>query len=615
MMKTLSYGSLILLFLNGPALAQEILTGLEVNSSVRDVYRQQPALKSIKGSLELPFFDDFSGSDVYPDSRKWSDRYVFINSDYPVNPISVNVATLDAIDHTGALYEHATTWPFPADRLTSNAINLAYPASDSIYLSFFYQPQGRGDIPQTHDSLRVEFFSPETEDWRVAWSVPGDSLHEFKLVMLPLSDPEYLQDGFRFRFSNIASIADNRHNPGTMGNCDHWHVDYVYLNRGRTYADTVFSDVAFIKPIRSVLNNYEAMPWNQFQAGRIAEMGSVLPVAYRNLDNTERIVQRNFSIYDVYENRTAHSFPGGAAGIGPRQIHDFNADLTWSFTSANPDSALFRVRAWLTVEGLEPRYNDTVVYHQRFSNYFALDDGTAENGYGLAGGGSENARIACRFRAYRADSLRAIKIYFNQSLNHASRQYFNLAVWDDDNGRPGNIIYLQEGLRPVYEDELNRFHTYHLDNAVPVSQIFYVGIIQTTTEFLNIGFDVNRNNRNRLFYNIFGEWRNSSFEGSLMIRPVVGESHPPLSVADPPGTQHIRVYPNPARDILFIDTGPESAPGSATYSLINSAGQIVYQEDAAIRSIDVSKFPAGIYFVRIEFMDGRRDTRKVLITP
>ncbi len=615
MTKTLSYGSLILLLTCTHAWSQEILTGLEVNSPVRKMYGQHRLLKSDQGSLELPFFDDFSGSDVFPDNRIWSDMYVFINSDYPVNPVSVNVATLDAIDHTGALYDHATTWPFLADRLTCRPVNLAYPASDSIYLSFFYQPQGRGDMPQPHDSLRVEFYSPSNDNWKVVWSAPGDSLHEFRLVMLPVTDTSFLQDGFRFRFSNIASIAENRHNPGTMGNSDHWHVDYVYLNKGRSHADTIFSDVAFTRPVRSVLNNYEAMPWSQFQAGRIAEMGSVVPVSYRNNDNISWNLQRNFSIYDVYDNRTAHTFSGGAATIGPGQVHDFDADLTWSFTSSGNDSALFRIKAWITVDGLEPGNNDTVVYYQHFGNYFALDDGTAENGYGLSGGGTENARIACRFRAYRPDTLRAIKIYFNQSLDQASRQYFNLAVWDDNNGRPGNLIYSQEGLRPEYEDELNKFHTYHLDKAVPVSQVFYVGIIQTTTEFLNIGFDINRNNRKRIFYNIYGDWKNSSFEGSLMIRPVVGEGDPPLSVTNPAKHQSISVYPNPASDIIYIDTGKETDRRYITFSLINSSGQIIYKADGKTSSIDVSRFLPGIYFLRTEYLDGSHETTKILITP
>ncbi len=615
MMKIVLYGSIILLlFLTGvTGRPQEVLGGLQVNNAVREQHLKHPVLKSSAGLIELPFFDDFSGSEVYPDHTKWADRYVYINTNYPVNPVSVGVATLDAIDETGALYEHATIWPFLADRLTSNPINLSYMPADSIYLSFFYQPQGRGDVPQPHDSLRVEFWSPSTESWSIVWSVPGDSLHEFRLAMIPVTDTIYLMEGFRFRFSNIASIADNRINPGSMGNADHWHIDYVVLDRNRSYTDTVFSDVAFTEPIRSALNNYEAMPWEQFRAGRIAEMGSVLPVSYRNNDIITRSVQRHFSIYDIYENRPAHNFSGGSTVIGPGEIHNFDADLTWSFTSASPDSARFRIRAWLTVDGLEPDNNDTVIYYQDFGNYFALDDGSAENGYGLSGGGAENARIACRFRAYRADTLRAVKIYFNQSLNDASRQHFKLAVWDDDSGRPGNLVYSQEDFRPEYEDGVNSFHTYRLDEAIPVSQVFYVGIIQTSSSFLNIGFDVNRNNRSRNYYNIHGEWKNSSFEGSLMVRPVLGMRHRPMNVTDPVINEIMRVYPNPASDVIFFDLEPGIDLRAATISLINTLGQTVYRVPGTETSMDVSKFPAGIYFIRAETGNDHLETRKILI--
>jgi len=615
MTKILLYGSLILLLHSLTAWSQEVLTGLEINQPVRESYQQRPSLKSDAGSmLELPFFDDFSTSAVYPDSEKWSDRYAFINDDYPVNPVSVGVATLDAIDHTGSLYQHATTLPFLADRLTSQSLNLNYPAGDSIYLSFFYQPQGMGDMPQPHDSLRLEFYSPVTESWRVVWSVPGESLHDFRLVMVPVKDPDYLQEGFRFRFSNIASIADNHFNPGARGNADHWHIDYVYLNRGRSFADTVFRDIAFVKPLGSLLNNYTAMPWDQFQAGRLAEMGSVLPVTYRNNDIVPRSVRRQFSIYDIYGNRPVHSFSGGTVNIAPGDVHQYNSDVAYSFNSDNPDSALFRVTAWLSTDDFDYKGNDTVIYYQDFKNVYALDDGTAENGYGLFGGGAENARLAYRFRAYKPDSLRAIQIYFNQSLNNVSRQYFNLAVWDDNNGKPGNLIYRQEGVRPEYEGELNRFHTYQLDSAVFVSQGFYVGLIQINAGFLNIGFDVNMNNRNRIFYNIHGEWINSSFEGSLMIRPVVGSPLSPPLFSEPVKKRGLKVYPNPAVDVLYIDLETDVEPASVTYKLYNRLGQLVYNGTGHIQSIDLSSFPPGIYFLRTESRSVDFETKKILIT-
>lgn len=598
-----------------PLQSQEILTGIEVNQSVRDKFEETPRLKtSVTGFLELPFFDDFSGSEIYPDGDKWSDRFVFINNDYPVNPVSLGVATFDAIDQSGALYENASVWPFIADQLTSRPLNLNYSPDDSLYLSFFYQPQGKGDTPQNLDSLRLEFYSTENETWNQVWAVPGESLHEFRLVMIPITNAGFLTEGFRFRFSNKASIADNRYNPGAMSNGDHWHIDYVYLNKNRSFADTVFRDVAFVSPLRSVLNNYHSMPWNQFLSARLAEMGSQLHVTYKNNDNVTRSVKRDFSIYNVYENITVHTFSGGTTSIGPRQTHEYNPDLAYSFNAASPDSALFKITAWLETDDFDYKGNNTISYNQKFSNYFALDDGTSENGYGLYGGGTENASLAYRFNAYQPDSLRAIQIYFNQSLNHASRAYFRLAIWDEVNGRPGNLIYTQDGARPTYESELNQFHTFHLDSALLVSNTFYIGLIQTAPDFLNIGFDINTNNSNRILYNISGEWKNTSFEGSLMIRPVVGYALSSAPVSDRSQKRDLKVYPNPAVNILYIDLEPEFEPGTVTYKLFNRSGQLVYQGTGHVKSIDLKSLPPGIYFLHAVSGHTDFETRKILIS-
>lgn len=147
MTRILLYVSLILISKGSLFVSsQEILRDIEVNHSVRQRYHNTPNLKSASaGMLELPFFDDFSVTQVYPDHENWSDRNVFINNDYPVNPVSIGVATFDAIDHTGSLYEQASAMPFVADHLTSGPVNMDYLPGDSIYLSFFYQPQGKGD--------------------------------------------------------------------------------------------------------------------------------------------------------------------------------------------------------------------------------------------------------------------------------------------------------------------------------------------------------------------------------------------------------------------------------------------------------------------------------------
>src|SRR5690606_37405864 len=99
--------------------------------------------------ISLPFFDDFSQQYYYPDADKWEDNYVYINSNYAVNPISYGVATFDGLDSTGYPYNfNNPTSHGVADYLTSKPIDLSS-VTDSVYLSFFFQPQGNGNRPET----------------------------------------------------------------------------------------------------------------------------------------------------------------------------------------------------------------------------------------------------------------------------------------------------------------------------------------------------------------------------------------------------------------------------------------------------------------------------------
>ena len=38
--------------------------------------------------LSLPFFDDFSGSGIYPDESRWQTNNVFVNSGFPYMPVN-----------------------------------------------------------------------------------------------------------------------------------------------------------------------------------------------------------------------------------------------------------------------------------------------------------------------------------------------------------------------------------------------------------------------------------------------------------------------------------------------------------------------------------------------
>jgi hypothetical protein len=87
-------------------------------------------------------------------------------------------------------------------------------------------------------------------------------------------------------------------------------------------------------------------------------------------------------------------------------------------------------------------------------------------------------------------------------------------------------------------------------------------LIQTTPDFLNLGFDRNNNHQGDIFYNIKGTWQKTGFEGSLMIRPLFTTSlhqniDPGMARAHG-GKTAIHIYPNPVRNILTISSTPET---------------------------------------------------------
>lgn len=593
----------IICLVNTPA--QEVITGLQSNYSITSNIIKENKGLTTSDTLLLPFFDDFSEHSIFPDSKKWSDNFVFINNTYSDRQITAGIATFDALDNSGRMYPIASSSGFKADQLTSQLINLNYSVSDNIWLSFFYQSGGLADPPEANDSLTLQFFAPDEKTWHSVWKAEGTLDQRFNQAIIRIDNDRFLKKGFQFRFINYASLSPNLSDPSMVGNCDIWNIDYVLLAKNRNEADTVFADVAFTLPLRSLLKSHEAMPWKQFRQVKLQEMGSLIPVHYRNNDLITRNVTRDFEIWDVYKNTPAFTFTAGATNIVPLTTIDYNANLVYTYNTSNNDSALFRITASLKTDNFDPKGNDTLTYFQVFKNYFALDDGSSEGGYGINGLGSRNAMVAYKFVSYMPDTLRAIRICFNDSYLHANRREFDLVVWDNNNGLPGNIIYAREEVMVEQGNLINGFYNYTIPEGVVVNNIFYVGWRQRSETFLNVSYDVNTPHAGKQFYWLNGIWSQSQVPGSIMIRPVVGS--PPLitSIKNtyPTIKNVMSFWPNPATDYININTGELQLYGTTYISITDLNGRELIKVPFSER-VEISSLHEGIYFLLIT-MNGR----------
>lgn len=611
-----------------PAYAQEVEVGLQENPLIINHIRKNPSIlhkaSQSNDTLELPFFDDFSSYSIFPADTTWADRDVFINNGYAVSPPSIGVATFDALDNTGALHQTASSSQFEADLLTSLPINLSgLTLDDSLFISFYYQPQGRGDAPEAGDSLVLEYYSPQTQDWYWAWSAKGSALKNFKPVILPVSnDTLFYHKGFQFRFKNYASLT-GIFEASWASNADQWHIDYVYLNKGRTAADTVLTDLAFIYAPTYFLKDYTSMPWPHFLINT-DQMVDTFSFRFANHRADSISIIREIEIYDLITGDPPYKVigGGGASNNFPPGDTTLQHNPNYTFSTATSDKAEFLVQAYVKPGEIAADFsqsNDTAGYIQIFDNYYAHDDGSPESGFGLAGEGSQNGMMAVKFYNYKTDdSLRAVDMYFNRTIGDASQKYFILRLWahDSNTGLPGNLLYSHLGEKPEYEDSLYKFHRYFLkgslgqDTAIHVPDTFYVGWKQTTTDLLNVGFDKNMvrppqgaalNWRNPwIFFNTTGAWQSSAKSGALMIRPVfsqevlVGVHQPTVRPSE------LAVYPNPSPGIFTIDFGEALTSATLSIDIYSSTGQLVLSKQISEEKsqLDLGTFPAGIYFMR-----------------
>ncbi len=542
------------------------------------------ANKVVNDTIDLPIVDDFSSPSLKPRTDFWADQKVYINTQLADSLISIGVATFDGLDEYGAPYlKNSNTSDTFNDVLTSHYINLA--GETDVFLSFIYQPQGLGESPESDDSLVVDFWSVDDSLWVRQWSVEGSGIHRFKSVILEVADT-LERDGFRFRFGTYGARS---------GDFDHWHIDYVQIDASRNSSDTIIEDPALNRPPPTLIKTYTAEPYFHMT---MSDFKDSLEFGYRR--NGPVPIggwALNLGQYEISSNGALITSRTSVPVIA-NTLHDidllFETPLN-AMTLPALDTFTLNIKTWFDGTAAGIRRNDTLFFDQVFSNYYAYDDGSAERAYGIEN--VTGAQMAMRFQAKSADTLKGIYMHFAHAGNDASDNTFQIYIWEDNNGQPGNVLYKSDSVyTPKYAWERNQFIPYELDNGgFYVSGSVFIGVKQKTNKGLNFGYDI-RTTGPDLFYGDSQNWYQSLFTGALMFRPYYRFSAYDLEVEENEEVTSWNIFPNPTTEKVNVKSWSTEIPQKiALYDLTGRLVKQSFQQNF----IEVSDLPNGLYLVHI----------------
>ncbi len=576
-------------------------------------------------TLNLPFFDDFTTTAIYPNPKRWTTNYVFINNTAAINPPTYGVATFDNLNNHGQPYIGINPSYGSSDTLESQGIDLSKyqpPKTDSLYLSFYLQPQGLDIDPlfntrDPQDSMVLEFFD-KNGVWERVWEISGKGLPvKFKHYFIHIDDPLFLHVGFRFRFINYSLQT---------GNSNHWHLDYVLLDYHQYVNDSFQVDVAFATTPNNLLNDYYSMPWSQMYNNYTNEVVDSSRCTIKSFDKVSLFFNRT----ENYRDRSYNSlyskqdlepgFPKSLKKVISNPLKNFN-----SFYPKNTDTVIIN-RLWThNLTGDKHTENDSVNMQTVFANYLAYDDGTAECGYGIENGGG---KVALEFRLNDPDTLWAVSFFYNQSSTAVNGKPFKIHIWKSvTQGSASDSLYktIEVPNGPAYIVGFNQFTNYVLDTPISLpAGKFYIGWSQTLDFVLNVGFDRNyktEQGNQHLYYNVLNKWHKSNktdLGGTPMIRVYLGSkvdfpANPYTSIKQNTKFENMvdfNIYPNPAAE--YIQVGNTHNFPNLYYTILDGQGKTISYQKLEGNTINVSNYAAGIYYILFNDNRGNVCMKKLL---
>ena len=539
-------------------------------------------------TLQLPFWDDFSTSNLVPDSAKWViGENVNINRGRGLNPPSINVATFDGSDKFGVPYSELDI-SGAADSLVSQLIdldNLELSLRNTVYLSFFWQKKGNSEIPENVDSLRLQF-KDQADSWVTVWStVGGDTsyIKEFKQELIQVPPGPFQHGTFQFRFQSFGKLT---------GGYDNWHLDYVLLRARRDPNDFFVRDRTLSTYPSSIFSDFSAIPFEHYcgRAETFRDSTSVVgfslepPVGFPSsirfaaqvFDNSNGILIDEMNNTDddglLFNGQTFTNIQANAvdtSAINNAKI-DTSLILLTKFFIRTKDSLLFDhidpgTGDSLFFDNVDLTVNDTVTSLVTLDRHYAYDDGSAETAAGI---NAINGQLAYLYPIPVRDTLTDVQIYFPNTEENQVDQSLRLKIWsrlgNDETVTHTQTIFINAS------DTLDKFTNYPLSKALLVGDSLFIGIQQTGQVPIFIGLDKSYDSGERIYFNTSGSWEvNNGVSGSLMLRPVFGSTSDIItSIEEPLPEEQLLLYPNPTFEPRVKLSGPlEVVENVAVYDL------------------------------------------------
>ena len=543
-------------------------------------------------TTSLPFWDDFS---IINTNNKWSKYDNKSIKNYGNNNApSINVIEFDGLDSYGTPYNHTNGYG-ESDVLISSAINIEnYINNNTIYMSFFWNFNINGELPDYQDSLKLEFLN-SNQSWEMVWFTVGGienfKGNNFQYEIINVGD-KFLHDNFKFKFSNIGN---------SEGPFDSWVIDYIYINNDRSIFDSTFIDRTLTNLNSKIFSEYVSIPIDHFENS--IEILDSMEISIKNLDSNIQPINYFFKALSNDTDESIDIISGEELspilnGFETRSIKTGKVDITRFNTdkdSLNLNLIFYITSGDLSSENKNYLNNDTSYSSIKFSNFYSYDDGEAEYAAGL---NQKNSELVVKFYTLKQDTLTHLAILFS-SINNSYNEDINLVGYK-------NID--QEKLFDQREniDSNNKIITFKLKNPLIIKDTFFIGFKQNSDTFLPVGLDKNNESNDKIFFKVDGRWnQNEVINGSFIIRPIFAKTDGLITKVDK-SEKKIIVYPNPSSGSVYFDQKIDKL------FLVDLKGKVVSKVYKNVDNINLNHLVEGTYYIIIN-INSKTTINKLII--